>query len=295
MPAHAPEVHLAVREGVEFHHGWGILAFRGNGRLQGVDLRRCTRALDETGRFAPDYDDSETRTLEADAAIVAVGQQIDRSLMHEPLPNVFAAGDYATGPRSVVEAIASGRQAALAADRGAGGRGEWEIVLGPTEARQTLGRDAGFSASPRLEPGDSAWHGRSEPWMPPAGLGADDARREAARCLRCDLRLAYRAPVRPPARRARLAFDPGVVGEVPECEGVLRFYDEAGQILAIVGGPNMREELASRLAAGRAATFDVEACAMYTQRQNEMLSQFVETHGRMPPGVSAEESLDDLF
>jgi NADPH-dependent glutamate synthase beta subunit-like oxidoreductase len=295
MPAHAPEIRLAARDGVEFHHGWGIRAFRGNGSLQAVDLRRCTRVLDGAGRFAPEYDDSETRTLEAEAAIVAVGQQIDRSLVLEPLPNVFAAGDYATGPRSVVEAIASGRQAALAADRHAGGRGEWEIVLGPTEARQTLGRDEGFSVRPRLEPADPVLRGPAEPWMPSAGLGQADARREAARCLRCDLRLAYRAPVRPPARRRRLAFDPGVVSEVPECEGVLRFYDDAGGILAIVGGPNMREELASRLATGRAATFDVEACAMYTQRQNEMLSQFVETHGRMPPGVSAEESLDDLF
>jgi NADPH-dependent glutamate synthase beta subunit-like oxidoreductase len=295
MPAYAPEIRLAAGEGVQFHHGWGVRAFHGNGTLGGVDLKRCTRVFDGAGRFAPEYDESETRTLEADAAMVAIGQQIDRSLMREPLANVFAAGDYATGPRSVVEAIASGRQAALAADRHAGGRGEWDIVLGPTAARPTLGRDEGFAARPRLEPACHSSDGPADPWMLPPGLGAADAQREAARCLRCDLRLAYRAPLRPPVRRARLVFDPTIVAEVPECEGVLRFYDEAGEILAIVGGPNVREELASRLAGGRAATFDVEACAMYTQRQNELLSLFIEAHGRMPAGVSAEESLDDLF
>jgi hypothetical protein len=295
MPAYAPEIRQAASEGVQFHHGWGIRAFSGNGTLAGVDVKRCTRVFDGAGRFAPEYDEGETRTLEADAAIVAIGQQIDRSLMREPLANVFAAGDYATGPRSVVEAIASGRQAALGADRHAGGRGEWNIALGPDAARPTLGRDDGFAAWPRLEPAHDHAHGTADPWMLAPGLGAVDARREAARCLRCDLRLTYRAPVRPPARRARLVFDPSIVAEVPECEGVLRFYDEAGEILAIVGGPNVREELASRLADGRAATFDIEACVMYTQRQNELLSLFIEAHGRMPAGVSAEESLDDLF
>ncbi len=295
MPAYTPDVRLALDEGVQFSHGWGIRAFHGNGRLENVVLKRCTRVIDGTGRFAPEYDERETRTLDADAAIVAIGQQVDRSLMREPLPNVFAAGDYATGPRSVVEAIASGREAALAADRHAGGRGDWTVVLGPIAARPTLGRDPGFSTRPRLEPAARCSLGPADAWTPPPGPGAADARLEAARCLRCDLRLTYRSPVRPPARRARLVFDRGVVGEVPEREGVLRFYDETGEILAIVGGPNMREELASRLPTGRAASFDVEACAMYTQRQNELLSQFIEAHGHMPAGVSAEESLDDLF
>jgi len=295
MPAYAPEIRQAASEGVQFHHGWGIRAFSGNGTLAGVDLKRCTRVFDGAGRFAPEYDERETRTLDADAVIVAIGQEIDSSLVREPLPNVFAAGDYATGPRSVVEAIASGREAALAADRHAGGSGEWNVVLGPTGAKPTLGRVEGFASTPRLEPACPVADGPFDPWMLPPGLGAADAQREAARCLRCDLRLTYRAPARPPARRARLVFDPVIVAEVPEREGVLRFYDGAGDILEIVGGPNMREELAGRLAGGRAATFDIETCAMYTQRQNELLSQFIEAHGRMPAGVSAEESLDDLF
>jgi hypothetical protein len=34
---------------------------------------------------------------------------------------------------------------------------------------------------------------------------------------------------------------------------------------------------------------------MYTQRQSELLGQYLEAHGQAPPGVSAEDDLDDLF
>ncbi len=58
-------------------------------------------------------------------------------------------------------------------------------------------------------------------------------------------------------------------------------------LLEIVGTPDMRREVTSRLGSGRVecVTFDYEACAMYTQRQNELLSQYLEIHGEAPRGV----------
>ncbi len=293
MPAFAHEVTAARHEGVQFHHGWGVEQFAGNGRLERVQLKKCVRVFDEDGRFDPAYDRKVSIALPVHAAIVAIGQRAEKAILPRALDRIFLAGDFATGPRSVVEAIASGRHAALAADRFLGGAGVLDLVL--TEARGScvLGRREGFASLPRVQaPAAVAAEGRLALDDVPAGLGAEAARVEADRCLRCDLRLDYRQPVWPPRAQPRHRLDAQSVDCVPDAEGVLRFFDESGNVLAIVGGANMREELRTRIGA-RAAAFEFEACAMYTQRQNELLSEFVETHGRMPPGVGDDE--DELF
>jgi hypothetical protein len=57
----------------------------------------------------------------------------------------------------------------------------------------------------------------------------------------------------------------------------------------------MRHEVSERLGTEGAICFEFEACPMYTQRQNELLSQYMEAHGRMPPGLGGEDDLDDLY
>jgi thioredoxin reductase len=295
MPAYAGEVRAALDEGVRFHHGWGVQAFTGNGRLYGAVLKRCARVFDENARFDPVFDERDTATLPADAAIVAVGQRADGSLLPRPLDGVFTAGDFATGPRSVVEAIASGREAALAADRYLGGAGALTLQLSKARGSAVPDRPGGFAQLARLEPATVPAEHRVSLSLMPRGLGPVDARREADRCLRCDLRLAYRQPVRPPSRHQRLPLSESNLPRVPEAGGVLRFYDQEGETLAIVGAADMRQDLAGRIPSRRATAFDFETCAMYTQRQNELLSRFVEAHGRMPPGVSEDDDLDGLF
>jgi formate dehydrogenase (NADP+) beta subunit len=208
---------------------------------------------------------------------------------------VFIAGDFATGPRSVVEAIASGREMALAADRYLGGSGEFNVRLTTEQGSAVLGRAEGFTERTRLEPVSSttrAWLSLNE--VAP-GLGSDRAATEADRCLRCDLRLEYRKPVWPPSGRSRLVLAASSLESVPEVEGVLRFLDSAGEIAAIVGTANLRLELSGALGAQRATQFEFEICPMYTQRQNELLAQFVEAHGRMPAGLGGDDDVDDLF
>ncbi|UCE01557.1 MAG: FAD-dependent oxidoreductase [Candidatus Latescibacterota bacterium] len=292
MPAYAEEVDRATAEGVRIWHGWGIHAFSGNGALQRVTLKRCTRVFDAHGRFDPAYDEEQTDEVTANAILLAVGQRADRSILPDNCDGVFQAGDLATGAGSVVEAIASGRDAALSVDRFLGGRGDLDLRLGPAYAPVALGRVESFATLPRSEP--QPLQCLEVDALPP-GLGPEIARREADRCLRCDLRLAYKAPARPPSRTTRLPVTQASLERVPQSEGVLRFYDADGEIVEIVGGPDMRREVQERLGAERGACFDFEPCPMYTQRQNELLSQYMEAHGRMPPGVSGEEDLDDLF
>ena len=295
MPAFPHEVQAAKGESVRFHHAWGIRGFTGHGRLEQVVLKRCVQVFDAAGRFAPAYDDTETSTLPADVAIVAIGQQADRSLLPRSVDGVFLAGDLALGPRSVVEAIASGRETALAADRYLGGAGELNLRLTAERGSAVLGRAEGFAARPRLEPAAPAASSTLSLAEVAPGLGRDRAVLEADRCLRCDLRLEYRKPVWPPTGRSRLVLAASSVGLIPEVEGVLRFFDPAGEIVGIVGTANLRLELTTAIGAARATHVEFETSPMYTQRQNELLAQFVEVHGRMPAGVGGEDDVDELF
>jgi heterodisulfide reductase subunit A len=134
MPAYQWEVDEALDEGVELHDGWGIAGFRGDPRVESVELRLCTSVFDENGRFSPSYDDSVRDELSCDLAIVAVGMGADtaavpelvpegaRSIQADPatlqtaVPWVFSAGDAVTGPTTIAEAVGHGRKAAFMID-----------------------------------------------------------------------------------------------------------------------------------------------------------------------------------
>lgn len=101
--------------------------------MTGIDLVKCTSVFGPDGRFSPQFDDSTTLHLDADAVILAIGQQpefrfitgdetieltpagtikIDPQTLETTSPGVFAGGDAAFGPRIAIEAIANGKGAA---------------------------------------------------------------------------------------------------------------------------------------------------------------------------------------
>ncbi|QGP93567.1 Ferredoxin--NADP reductase [Neomoorella glycerini] len=133
MPAHPWEIEEALEEGVIIHPSWGPRRFLGEGgRVTGIELMQCTRVFDAERRFNPQYNPEVTTTLAADTIILAIGQAADLSFLSEdssiatnrgliaadPLtlatgvPGIFACGDVVRGPASVVEAVASGHEAA---------------------------------------------------------------------------------------------------------------------------------------------------------------------------------------
>jgi ferredoxin len=102
--------------------------------VRGVRFVRCTAVYDENKRFAPKFDESVETMIEGDTVLLSVGQSADLSFldakrdgieMQSPqqivsnagtgattAPGVFVAGDIAYGPRLMIHAIASGKQAA---------------------------------------------------------------------------------------------------------------------------------------------------------------------------------------
>jgi NADPH-dependent glutamate synthase beta subunit-like oxidoreductase len=313
MPAHRAEIDEAREEGVEILHSWGPDRILGtNGNVRGVRLVRCVAVFDESGRFAPRFDGDTRHEVRADAVIAAIGQEVERGLREHPdlefgrngflsvtsedqsmgTDGVFAAGDLALGPSSVVRSVASGRRAAESIDRFLGGSGEVPSILDPETPDQWIGREEGFGARPRVRPVEIDPTERVRDFSEVESvLAGPDAREEAARCLQCDLRLSISAPVFPP--QPWIAFTADAVDGVPDTAGVFWLLGEDRVATKIQGTPNLRQALVEELAGGGSAPyFMFEEDAMYTKRESELIQQFLARHGHMPEG---DGDLDDLF
>lgn len=134
MPALLEEVEEALAEGIELTPSCGpSRVLRRDGRVVGMELVTCTSVFDEQACFAPTFDESARSTVEADEVILAVGQRVeaetllaaglelqggrlaaDAETQRTQVAGVFAGGDVATGPATVIAAIAAGRRAAAA-------------------------------------------------------------------------------------------------------------------------------------------------------------------------------------
>lgn len=131
MPSSEEEIHGAVEEGIQFNYGRGLFKLNLNkeNRVCRVDLQKCQSIVDEEGRFAPCYDSNDILSLEVDTVIFAIGQGVDISphilpqepnglfqcdpdTLESPHPSVFICGDASGRSATLIQAMATGRQAA---------------------------------------------------------------------------------------------------------------------------------------------------------------------------------------
>ena len=136
MPAHRWEIEEALAEGVEIIDNGATLSFEiQNGKVSKAScLKVKTIDKDPQGRLVPTLEDGTEFTVKADWVITSVGSAPDLKFMGEvPKKNpviegtplvklqdggdvsipVLAGGDMVSGPASVIEAIAAGRECAL--------------------------------------------------------------------------------------------------------------------------------------------------------------------------------------
>ncbi len=217
MPVTEVEYDEAVAEGIKFNFLVSpTRVMNDNWRVTGL---QCTRMQlgepDNKGRRRPMAISGSELFVEADTVIAAVGQAPDLSFLPREsalertrwetlvvdgnklstnVPGVFAGGDFVTGPGMIIEAIAAGRRASIAIDKylkndasrvemydlkqRGNGNGKGEIQEGEEswEALRRLEMPK-LSADERKTSFDEIERGFSE----------EVARREAKRCLRCDL------------------------------------------------------------------------------------------------------------
>ena len=140
MTARDWEIELAVQEGIVIHPSWSPARIETtHNKIFAVRFIRCLKVFDESGKFNPICDDKEEYRIDACHVIIAIGQETrsyvsggkrpDRSkpafgtIEADPVSfsttaeGVFAGGDAESGPASVIEAIAAGKDAALSIDR----------------------------------------------------------------------------------------------------------------------------------------------------------------------------------
>jgi heterodisulfide reductase subunit A-like polyferredoxin len=207
MPAHEWEIEDALEEGVKINCSWGPTRFDGGGKVTGVNFKRCTAVFDAEGRFNPSYDENETTSTSADTVIVAIGQTADLSFLGEGsvletfrdiaikadevtletnLPGVFAGGDGVTGPKSVVEAIFHGHEAAISIDRYLNGEDLREGRVKEKETPATCPEDRVFDKKTRQQEKKLPTGERKGNWKEiNLGLTEEQAIEEAKRCMNC--------------------------------------------------------------------------------------------------------------
>ncbi|MCB2225441.1 MAG: FAD-dependent oxidoreductase [Desulfarculaceae bacterium] len=196
MPASSEALALAEGEGVVLDPSWGPVRFISkDGAVSGLELQRCLAVMDAMGNFAPSFDECQLKTVEADAVIVAIGQErgpeapykvADPLTLQSSLPKVFLAGDGVSGPGTIVEAMASGRQAAESAHRLITGEHltYGRSYPGPVETEFEIdtsrGSDAERAEAPVHRPSGAGDFAEVELALTPA-----QAKAEAGRCYSC--------------------------------------------------------------------------------------------------------------
>ncbi len=196
MPAHAFELTEALEEGVKVK--W-LTAIR---EVAGPELTVATMALDAQGRPRPT---GRYEKLEADAVVLAVGQETDSGFlgavpgirrapdgsiavgpdMMTGCPGIFAGGDMVAGPQSVTIAVGHGKRAARNIDAWLRGMPLDEPGKHPLATFEMLHLPVYTDAGPTAQSTAAAaerTHGFEEVV---SGLAEPQARYEAQRCLSC--------------------------------------------------------------------------------------------------------------
>ena len=210
MTADDEEIEQAKEEGIFVHPAQTFERITGSNAVTGVDFMNVKSfTFDENRRAIIEKEEGSEHHIDADTVIFATGQRPDlteesgltlgransivvkeNSLATET-EGVFAAGDVVYGTKSVILAIASGRDAAVEIDKYLGGDGDISETLAPEQhADPKIGKVEGFG-----------YLGRTKTQVTPAaerqdnfnevdhGICDADICGEASRCLQCDLRL----------------------------------------------------------------------------------------------------------
>lgn len=208
MPASDEEIEEAISEGINIVYlATPNRVTSVNGRLKVEFTRMELGKVDKSGRRRPiPVKDSEF-TNEYDLMIKAIGEQpqvpdkymlpvggggrleVDTDTLATSRKGIFAGGDAVTGPSSVIEAIAAGRQAAISIDKYLGGQGEIDEVLAPPEGEIAPFDTEEIEGEKYRPPMDMLPIDKRIRGFAQVELGFSEAKaiEEAKRCLRCDL------------------------------------------------------------------------------------------------------------
>ncbi len=210
MPAAKDEIKDAKEEGVVIKNCWGpkeILSE--NGKITGIVLKQCIQVYDKDGKFAPLYDEEETKTVACDAVLLSIGQAAvwgdllkgtkvetrpngtaiaDPTTLQTAEPDIFVGGDIFHGARFAIDAIADGREGMVSINRFVHpgqsltiGRDLREFKELDRDDIQVESYDTASRQVPGMKPGNAA-KSYNDLRLP---LTEEQVKIEANRCLGC--------------------------------------------------------------------------------------------------------------
>ncbi len=210
MPAIESEVIAAKKEGVKFRYLAAPLKIvSSNGKVEGLEcISMRLGDYDESGRRKPVAIEGSEFFISADSVISSIGQLPDLSFLPSYIKRtkwgniwvnpktlatskdrIFAGGDVITGPATVIEAIASGKKAAISIRRYLRGK---SLERPPEVRKKHFDMDELVEIEPsqekRVKMPCLALEERKKGFQEiELGFSQEEALREAKRCLRCDI------------------------------------------------------------------------------------------------------------
>lgn len=211
MPALEEEIEEALSESIGINNSWGpkrIIVE--NGRVTGVEFKKCISVFDENRRFSPKFDENETKIVKADYVLISVGQAMEwgglladskaelnpnKTLKVDPITyqtgemDIFAGGDAVTGPKFAIDAIAMGKEGAISIHRYV--QPGQSLVLGRTQrAYRALDKEnldlVGYDRLPREKASHAEGNESKETFTDLRGtLTEEQVKKETERCLGC--------------------------------------------------------------------------------------------------------------
>lgn len=208
MPAWEHEIEEALEGDIKIVNSFGPKDFfiDKSKRVSGIEFKTCTAVFDENGRFNPQYDEAVCQPFFGDTVIISIGQstnlegikeqgiaisrpgglEADPVTLQTPIDWVFAGGDAFYGPKSVVDAVACGKEAAESIHRFINGldlkegrEKKWEHVKPETADEVKQNRVKVRCLDPKA---------RECNFLEVSyGYNEDEAKAEAERCLKCGI------------------------------------------------------------------------------------------------------------
>jgi NADH-quinone oxidoreductase subunit F len=209
MPAIPEEIEAAESEGVEifFLSAPHRIAGDGEGRVDSIEMVKTRLGeFDASGRRRPLSTDEIVR-FECDTVILAIGEtgnvdfakasglkshedgliDADRYTLETSRRKFYAGGDLVSGSANVSTAMGYGKKAARNIDERLMGASRWEMLYPGFSYDQSPPQHPSESGRHRLREIDSKLRAKDFA-EPVAGISAAEAKEEACRCLRCDIK-----------------------------------------------------------------------------------------------------------
>ena len=211
MPALNEEIEETLSEGININNSWGPKAIvTENGKVTGVEFKKCISVFDENKRFNPIYDENDILFVKADTVLLSVGQSIDlgnlisdsnieinpnNTIKADPFTyqtgesDVFVGGDAFTGPRFAIDAIAAGKEGAISIHRYVN-QGQSLIIGRDRKEYHSLDKQnielKGYNNFPRQKASHGDGKESKETFKDLRGTFTEDQiKKETERCLSC--------------------------------------------------------------------------------------------------------------